>query len=65
MPATALDVAPDSRQNRGMFTFDCIVSDINPGTWDIVDQDGKVYRWGGDLYGALGECLRLAAQANA
>lgn len=47
-----------------MFTFRAIVCDFNPSTWDIIDQDGKVYRWGTDLYGALYEIRRMEAQAN-
>ena len=48
-----------------MFQFTCITSATNPSAWDIVDQDGRLYRWGGDLYGALAEAARLTKQANA
>lgn len=43
-------------------TFDCIVSDINPTGWDIQDSEGKIYRWGGDLGGALKEAERMRQQ---
>ncbi len=40
----------------------CVTCDYNPNTWDILDtEDGRVYRWGGDLYGALREARRLDA----
>lgn len=48
-----------------MFEFYCVTSEHNPVAWDIMDQYGTKYRWGGDLYGALREAARLKAQANA
>ena len=45
-----------------MLTFDCITS--GPWTWDIIDSDGRIYRWGGDLGGALREAKRLEKLAN-
>lgn len=47
-----------------MFRFRPISSDYNPSAWDIEDQDGRRYSWGGDLYSALREAVLMEREAN-
>lgn len=45
-----------------MLRFYCITD--GPWTWDIMDTNGRRYRWGGDLGGALREAARLERLSN-
>lgn len=44
--------------------FFCVTSEWNTSAWDVMDDTGRRYSWGGDLYGALREARRLEKLAG-
>jgi hypothetical protein len=47
-----------------MITCRAVVCDYNPSTWDIRASNGRLFRWGGALFGAVHEAMRIERALN-